>query len=110
MVCAILPSFSPLKAQLADASLPFHSCPSQPKLDGYGLLAALRNTTDEDQVYIPVILVTARAGEEERVNGLLAGAEDYLSKASSAFLPSLHSRNISSSFLLCDFSLSADES
>lgn len=45
----------------------------QPKLDGYGLLAALRRTNDDGQAYIPVILVTARAGEEERVNGLLAG-------------------------------------
>ncbi|CED83474.1 multi-sensor signal transduction histidine kinase [Phaffia rhodozyma] len=61
---------------------------SMPKLDGYGLLRALRKENpDEDDIdlaLIPVILISARAGDEERVSGLLAGAEDYLSKPFSA--------------------------
>ena len=53
-----------------------------PHLDGFGLLSALRNgdrTRD-----IPIILLSARAGEEARVEGLAAGADDYLIKPFSA--------------------------
>jgi PAS domain S-box-containing protein len=53
-----------------------------PELDGFGLLQALRaepRTRD-----IPIILLSARAGEEARVEGLEAGADDYLLKPFSA--------------------------
>ena len=53
-----------------------------PKLDGFGLLKALR--VDEKTRTIPVILLSARAGEESRVEGLGAGADDYLIKPFSA--------------------------
>ncbi|SAI69413.1 two-component hyrid sensor and regulator [Bordetella ansorpii] len=49
-----------------------------PRLDGFGLLAALRNDTGLRG--IPVLLLSARAGEEARVEGLDAGADDYLTK------------------------------
>jgi len=49
-----------------------------PKLDGFGLLRALRDY-DETRL-LPVILLSARAGEEARVEGLDAGADDYLVK------------------------------
>ena len=49
-----------------------------PNLDGFGLLRALRG--DERTRSIPVILLSARAGEEARVEGLRAGADDYLVK------------------------------
>jgi signal transduction histidine kinase/CheY-like chemotaxis protein len=49
-----------------------------PGLDGFGLLAALRS--DERTRNIPIILVSARAGEEARIEGLQAGADDYLGK------------------------------
>jgi signal transduction histidine kinase/FixJ family two-component response regulator len=49
-----------------------------PKLDGFALLQALR--ADERTRSIPVVLLSARAGEEARVEGLRAGAEDYLVK------------------------------
>jgi PAS domain S-box-containing protein len=49
-----------------------------PKLDGFGLLRALRD--DPKLQEIPVILLSARAGEESRVEGLEAGADDYLVK------------------------------
>lgn len=49
-----------------------------PILDGFGLLKASR---EEDRTRtIPVILLSARAGEESRVEGLDAGADDYLTK------------------------------
>jgi len=49
-----------------------------PKLDGFGLLRGLR--ADPKLKDIPVILLSARAGEESRVEGLQAGADDYLVK------------------------------
>jgi PAS domain S-box-containing protein len=53
-----------------------------PKLDGFGLLKELRS--DERTETIPVIMLSARAGEESRVEGLSAGADDYLIKPFSA--------------------------
>jgi len=53
-----------------------------PKLDGLGLLAALRAETRLEA--IPVILLSARAGESARVEGLRLGADDYLVKPFSA--------------------------
>jgi signal transduction histidine kinase/AmiR/NasT family two-component response regulator len=49
-----------------------------PELDGFELLQRLR--ADERTRSVPVILVSARAGEEARVEGLQAGADDYLVK------------------------------
>src|SRR5262249_2344984 len=51
-------------------------------LDGFGLLKALRE--DERLGTISVILLSARAGEEARVEGMEAGADDYLIKPFSA--------------------------
>ncbi|HKR47210.1 MAG TPA: ATP-binding protein [Paraburkholderia sp.] len=53
-----------------------------PRLDGRGLLRAVR--TDKQLLDVPVILLSARAGEEARVDGLSAGADDYLVKPFSA--------------------------
>lgn len=53
-----------------------------PRLDGLGLLAALR--ADPETSSLPVIFLSARAGEEARVEGLEAGADDYLVKPFSA--------------------------
>ncbi|MEP7218049.1 MAG: ATP-binding protein, partial [Bacteroidota bacterium] len=53
-----------------------------PNLDGFGLLSAMR--ADPRTASIPVILLSARAGEEARVEGLQAGADDYLIKPFSA--------------------------
>jgi signal transduction histidine kinase len=53
-----------------------------PILDGFELLKALRG--DEETRTIPVVLLSARAGEESRVEGIEAGADDYLIKPFSA--------------------------
>ncbi len=53
-----------------------------PRLDGFGLLQALR--ADESLKTVPVILLSARAGEEARMEGLQSGADDYLIKPFSA--------------------------
>ncbi len=53
-----------------------------PKLDGFGMLRALR--ADPATATVPVILLSARAGQEAVVQGLDAGADDYLLKPFSA--------------------------
>src|SRR5262249_17533461 len=53
-----------------------------PRLDGFGLLRELRQ--DEALRELPIVLLSARAGEEARVEGLDAGADDYVSKPFSA--------------------------
>ena len=49
-----------------------------PRMDGLELLSRLRNEPATAQ--IPVLLLSARAGEEASVGGLRAGASDYLIK------------------------------
>ncbi len=49
-----------------------------PRLDGFGLLKALRD--DSETRALPVVLLSARAGEEARIEGMRAGADDYLVK------------------------------
>ncbi|RKH61960.1 hybrid sensor histidine kinase/response regulator, partial [Corallococcus llansteffanensis] len=53
-----------------------------PVLDGFGLVRALR--ADERTRAIPIILLSARAGDEATVEGLQSGADDYLVKPFSA--------------------------
>jgi PAS domain S-box-containing protein len=49
-----------------------------PGLDGFGLLRELRASDSTNTV--PVILLSARAGEDARVEGLETGADDYMVK------------------------------
>lgn len=53
-----------------------------PRLDGFGLLRALRD--DPVTAAIPIVMLSARAGEESRLEGIQAGADDYLIKPFSA--------------------------
>ncbi|MFI5931224.1 SpoIIE family protein phosphatase [Actinoplanes sp. NPDC051494] len=53
-----------------------------PRLDGFGLIKALR--ADERLRELPILVLSARAGEESSVEGLDAGADDYLIKPFSA--------------------------
>jgi signal transduction histidine kinase len=53
-----------------------------PEMDGFELLAALRNNADTST--IPIILLSARAGDEARIEGLQHGPDDYLVKPFSA--------------------------
>jgi signal transduction histidine kinase len=53
-----------------------------PQVDGFTLLAAVRR--DERTRSLPVILLSARAGEEARLEGLRAGADEYIVKPFSA--------------------------
>jgi DNA-binding response OmpR family regulator len=47
-----------------------------PKLDGLSLLRQLR----QNQIHTPVLILSAKASVEDRVKGLQAGGDDYLTK------------------------------
>ncbi|MGV9598235.1 SpoIIE family protein phosphatase [Streptosporangium sandarakinum] len=49
-----------------------------PRMDGLALVSALRS--DPRTAAVPVLLLSARAGQEESIEGLQAGADDYLVK------------------------------
>ena len=49
-----------------------------PNMSGLELVKALQS--DAELAYVPVLLVTARAGQEHRLEALEAGAADYLTK------------------------------
>ena len=49
-----------------------------PGLDGLGLLKVLRSSPQTRS--IPFVLLSAYAGDKARVDGLVAGADDYLAK------------------------------
>jgi signal transduction histidine kinase len=53
-----------------------------PEMDGFELLAALRKNPTTSA--IPVLLLSARAGDEARIEGLQHGPDDYLTKPFSA--------------------------
>jgi DNA-binding response OmpR family regulator len=48
---------------------------SMPELDGYATLERIRDLSD-----VPVMMLTARTQELERVRGLTSGADDYVAK------------------------------
>jgi DNA-binding response OmpR family regulator len=48
---------------------------SMPGLDGWEVLMRIRELSD-----VPVLMLTARAGELEKVRGLRGGADDYVTK------------------------------
>ncbi|EYF01850.1 ATP-binding protein [Chondromyces apiculatus] len=63
------------RARLPDVVL---SDVMMPRMDGVALTRALRE--DPRTARVPVVLLSARAGEEATVDGLAAGADDYLIK------------------------------
>jgi PAS domain S-box-containing protein len=53
-----------------------------PRMDGFGLIRALR--ANPKTASIPIVMLSAKVGEEAEVEGLEAGADDYLIKPFSA--------------------------
>ncbi|HEV2181374.1 MAG TPA: ATP-binding protein, partial [Gemmatimonadaceae bacterium] len=81
-VTAVPNGAAALEAVRADTPDVILSDVMMPELDGFQLLSAIR--ADPHRKSMPFILLSARAGEEARVEGLRAGADDYLVKPFSA--------------------------
>jgi PAS domain S-box-containing protein len=81
-VVAVEDGEAALAAVRAQATALVLSDVMMPRLDGFELLGRLRGEPATKS--IPIILLSARAGEESRVEGVEAGADDYLVKPFSA--------------------------
>ncbi|MER7495642.1 SpoIIE family protein phosphatase [Streptomyces pharetrae] len=77
-VTAVTDGVEALQAIRRDAPDLVVSDVMMPRLDGLELLARLRGDTRTASV--PVLLLSARAGQEASIEGLQAGADDYLVK------------------------------
>ena len=77
-VLAVSNGAQALRAALQDPPDLVISDVMMPELDGFGLLDALRRS--DSTRLIPVVLLSARAGEESRSKGIGAGPDDYLVK------------------------------
>ena len=77
-VDAVPDGVSALDAALANPPALVLADVMMPRLDGHGLLQQLR--AHRETAMLPVVLLSARAGEESRVEGIKAGADDYLVK------------------------------
>ncbi|MEU4694022.1 SpoIIE family protein phosphatase [Actinoplanes sp. NPDC023714] len=82
LVTAVGDGRQALDAARADAPDLVISDVMMPVMDGLELVAALR--ADSRTVGVPVLLLSARAGQEAAIEGLEAGADDYLFKPFSA--------------------------
>ncbi|MFK7849170.1 MAG: two-component regulator propeller domain-containing protein [Rhodothermales bacterium] len=49
-----------------------------PEMDGYALCEAIKS--NRETAFIPVVLLTARADSEDKIEGLQGGADDYITK------------------------------
>jgi signal transduction histidine kinase len=81
-VTAVADGAQALSLALANAPDLVLSDVMMPNLDGFALIRALRD--DPRTASVPIVLLSARAGEGPRVAGLAAGANDYLVKPFSA--------------------------
>jgi signal transduction histidine kinase/DNA-binding response OmpR family regulator len=63
-----------------------------PEVDGYALCRVLKN--DIKTSHIPIILLTAKAGEENIVKGLETGADDYITKPFSTKILCVRIKNL----------------
>ncbi|MCS0636877.1 SpoIIE family protein phosphatase [Streptomyces sp. LP05-1] len=78
LVSAVEDGRAALDAARADAPDLVVSDVMMPRLDGLALVAALRG--EPRTASVPVLLLSARAGQESSIEGLQAGADDYLVK------------------------------
>lgn len=63
------------------------SCPDliildimMPRLDGYAVAEAVRSDADRERARTPIVMLSARAQDEDIARGLATGAETYVTK------------------------------
>jgi len=63
-----------------------------PEMDGYGLLSAMQE--DDDLRLVPILMLTARRSEEEKISAYEKGVVDYIEKPFSMDILTARARNI----------------
>ncbi|GAI93078.1 unnamed protein product, partial [marine sediment metagenome] len=63
-----------------------------PRMDGFSLCNAIKDSLET--CHIPIILLTAKSGEDSKIEGLYKGADAYISKPFNLRELDLHVRNI----------------
>ncbi len=51
-----------------------------PRMNGLQLIRALRQSPEQERATLPVIMLTSKSGEQDIIEGLEAGLDDYVSK------------------------------
>ena len=53
---------------------------NMPRINGFQLIRRLRESEDPTLALLPIIMLTARQGEHDVIEGLKSGADDYVIK------------------------------
>ncbi len=51
-----------------------------PRMNGLQLIRALRASPEPERATLPVVMLTSKSGEQDIIEGLEAGLDDYISK------------------------------
>ena len=51
-----------------------------PRMNGLQLIRVLRQSPEQERATLPVIMLTSKSGEQDIIEGLEAGLDDYVSK------------------------------
>ena len=65
-----------------------------PRMNGLQLVRALRQNSNPDPAILPIIMLTSRQGEQDIIEGLEAGVDDYVIKPFSPDEPAARVRTV----------------
>ena len=65
-----------------------------PHMNGLQLIRTIRGSPDPEKATLPVIMLTSKGGEQDVIEGLEAGLDDYVIKPSSPGEPAARVRTV----------------